>query len=206
MNKLLDILLVRHGQTKWNVEMRLQGTLDSDLTETGIYQAKKLGERLSDIEFSKVFASPSGRTMKTAELVLRNRVSPIITDERLKEMNFGILEGKKVETLDERFKNEIAIMHEDPEIYNPSEYNGETYSELIGRTSDFLDDIISRENGKILVVAHGMSLMAIISAINNLEVKDFWSRGLKPNVSLTMYNYNNGLFGEKMFYDTSHYE
>ena len=206
MNKLLDILLVRHGQTKWNVEMRLQGTLDSDLTETGIYQAKKLGERLSDIEFSKVFASPSGRTMKTAELVLGNRVSPIITDERLKEMNFGILEGKKVETLDERFKNEIAIMHEDPEIYNPSEYNGETYNELIGRTSDFLDDIISRENGKILVVAHGMSLMAIISAINNLEVKDFWSRGLKPNVSLTMYNYNNGLFGEKMFYDTSHYE
>ena len=206
MNKLLDILLVRHGQTKWNVEMRLQGTLDSDLTETGIYQAKKLGERLSDIEFSKVFASPSGRTMKTAELVLGNRVSPIITDERLKEMNFGILEGKKVETLDERFKNEIAVMHEDPEIYNPSEYNGETYSELIGRTSDFLDDIISRENGKILVVAHGMSLMAIISAINNLEVKDFWSRGLKPNVSLTMYNYNNGLFGEKMFYDTSHYE
>ncbi len=206
MNKLLDILLVRHGQTKWNVEMRLQGTLDSDLTETGIYQAKKLGERLSDIEFSKVFASPSGRTMKTAELVLRNRVSPIITDERLKEMNFGILEGKKVETLDERFKNEIAIMHEDPEIYNPSEYNGETYNELIGRTSNFLDDIISRENGKILVVAHGMSLMAIISAINNLEVKDFWSRGLKPNVSLTMYNYNNGLFGEKMFYDTSHYE
>ena len=206
MNKLLDILLVRHGQTKWNVEMRLQGTLDSDLTETGIYQAKKLGERLSDIEFSKVFASPSGRTMKTAELVLGNRVNPIITDERLKEMNFGILEGKKVETLDERFKNEIAVMHEDPEIYNPSEYNGETYSELIGRTSDFLDDIISRENGKILVVAHGMSLMAIISAINNLEVKDFWSRGLKPNVSLTMYNYNNGLFGEKMFYDTSHYE
>ena len=203
---MLDILLVRHGQTKWNVEMRLQGTLDSDLTETGIYQAKKLGERLSDIEFSKVFASPSGRTMKTAELVLGNRVSPIITDERLKEMNFGILEGKKVETLDERFKNEIAIMHEDPEIYNPSEYNGETYNELIGRTSDFLDDIISRENGKILVVAHGMSLMAIISAINNLEVKDFWSRGLKPNVSLTMYNYNNGLFGEKMFYDTSHYE
>ena len=203
---MLDILLVRHGQTKWNVEMRLQGTLDSDLTETGIYQAKKLGERLSDIEFSKVFASPSGRTMKTAELVLGNRVSPIITDERLKEMNFGILEGKKVETLDERFKNEIAVMHEDPEIYNPSEYNGETYSELIGRTSDFLDDIISRENGKILVVAHGMSLMAIISAINNLEVKDFWSRGLKPNVSLTMYNYNNGLFGEKMFYDTSHYE
>ena len=206
MNKLLDILLVRHGQTKWNVEMRLQGTLDSDLTETGIFQAKKLSERLTDIEFSKVYASPSGRTMKTAELVLGNRVSPIVTDERLKEMNFGVLEGKKIETLDERFKGEITIMHEDPEIYNPSEYNGETYKELISRTSNFLDDIITKEDGKILVVAHGMSLMAIISAINNLEVKDFWSRGLKPNVSLTMYNYNNGLFGEELFYDTSHYE
>ena len=206
MNKLLDILLVRHGQTKWNVEMRLQGTLDSDLTETGIFQAKKLSERLSDIEFSKVFASPSGRTMKTAELVLGNRVSPIVTDERLKEMNFGVLEGEKIEALDEKFKEEITIMHEDPEIYNPSEYNGETYKELISRTSDFLDDIVSSENGKVLVVAHGMSLMAIISAINNLEGKDFWSRGLKPNVSLTMYNYNNGLFGEELFYDTSHYE
>ena len=59
---MLDILLVRHGQTKWNVEMRLQGTLDSDLTETGIFQAKKLSERLADIEFSKDYASPSGRT------------------------------------------------------------------------------------------------------------------------------------------------
>lgn len=206
MNELLDILLVRHGQTKWNVEMRLQGTLDSDLTETGIFQAEKLGERLSDIEFSKVFASPSGRTMKTAELILRNKEKAIIKDNRLKEMNFGILEGKKVETLEERFKKEIAVMHEEPEIYNPSEYNGETYKELIGRTSQFLDDLVSSENGKILVVAHGMSLMAMIAAINKLEIKDFWSRGLKPNVSLTMYNYNNGLFGEKLFYDTSHYE
>ena len=206
MNKLLDILLVRHGQTKWNVEMRLQGTLDSDLTETGVFQAKKLGEKLEDIEFSKIFASPSGRTMKTAELVMGKRVSPIITDERLKEMNFGVLEGKKVETLEEGFKEEIVVMHEKPEIYNPSEYNGETYKELMGRTSRFLDEIIENEKGKVLVVAHGMSLMAIISAINNMEVKDFWSRGLKPNVSLTMYNYNNGLYGEKLFYDTSHYE
>lgn len=206
MKRLLDILLVRHGQTKWNVEMRLQGTLDSDLTEAGIFQAEKLGERLSDIEFSKVFASPSGRTMKTAELVMGNKNNPIITDERLKEMNFGILEGKKIETLENRFKQEITVMHEEPEVYNPSEYNGETYKDLIKRTSGFLDEIVSNEKGKILVVAHGMSLMAMIAAINKLEIKDFWNRGLKPNVSLTMYNYREGLFGEKLFYDTSHYE
>jgi broad specificity phosphatase PhoE len=203
---LLDILLVRHGQTQWNVEMRLQGTKDSNLTEAGIFQAKKLGERLSDMEFSEVFASPSGRTMKTAELVIGDKKNPIITDERLKEMNFGILEGRKIETLEEKFKHEIAVMHDKPEAYNPAEYNGETYKELIGRTSQFLDEIINKKEGKILVVAHGMSLMAMIAAINDLEVKDFWSRGLKPNVSLTMYNYNNGLFGEKLFYDTSHYE
>ena len=53
---MLDILLVRHGQTKWNVEMRLQGTKDSDLTEAGIFQAGKLSERLAETEFSKVFA------------------------------------------------------------------------------------------------------------------------------------------------------
>lgn len=206
MNKLLDIFLVRHGQTKWNVEMRLQGTLDSDLTETGIYQAEKLGERLSNVEFSKIFASPSGRTIRTAELVKGNKTNKIIEDSRLKEMCFGDIEGREMETLEAELKNEIVIMHEKPQIYNPAAYNGETFDSLLHRTSDFLSEMLEKEDGKILVVAHGMSLMAMISAINNIKVDDFWKKGLKPNVSLTMYNYNKGIFDEKLFYDISHYE
>ena len=99
---MLNLFLVRHGQTKWNVEKRLQGFLDSDLTELGVFQAEKLGERLSEVEFSKIYVSPRGRTLKTAKLVAGNKENELLTDDRLQEMNFGSLEGKEFETIEHK--------------------------------------------------------------------------------------------------------
>ncbi len=203
---MLNLFLVRHGQTKWNVEKRLQGFLDSDLTELGVFQAEKLGERLSEVEFSKIYVSPRGRTLKTAKLVAGNKENELLTDDRLQEMNFGSLEGREFETIEHKYKVELDNMHVDPVIYNPVSYGGETFDSLLSRSEDFLNDITKKDKGNVLVVAHGMSLMAIIAVINKIKLEDYWNKGLKPNVSLTLYEYNGDSFDEKLFYDTTHYE
>ncbi|MEC1652355.1 histidine phosphatase family protein [Bacillus vallismortis] len=64
---MLHLYIARHGQTQWNVEKRMQGWLDSDLTELGQYNARALGERLRDNEFNQVYISPSKRTEETAK-------------------------------------------------------------------------------------------------------------------------------------------
>ncbi|MCY7919778.1 histidine phosphatase family protein [Bacillus vallismortis] len=64
---MLHLYIARHGQTQWNVEKRMQGWQDSDLTELGLYNARALGERLPDIEFNQVYISPSKRTEETAK-------------------------------------------------------------------------------------------------------------------------------------------
>ena len=203
---MLNLFLVRHGQTKWNVEKRLQGFLDSDLTELGVFQAEKLGERLSEVEFSKIYVSPRGRTLKTAELVAGKQKNEFLTDDRIQEMNFGSLEGKEIENIEYEYKIELDNMHEEPELYNPTLYGGETFESLLSRSEDFLKEVTKKDNGNVLVVAHGMSLMAIIAVIKKLKLEDYWNTGLKPNVSLTLYEFNNDSFNEKLFYDTTHYE
>ncbi len=73
---MLHLYIARHGQTQWNVEKRMQGWLDSDLTELGLYNARALGERLKDIELNQVYISPSKRTEETAKTILGSRRPP----------------------------------------------------------------------------------------------------------------------------------
>lgn len=77
---MLHLYIARHGQTQWNVEKRMQGWLDSDLTELGLYNARALGERLKDIELNQVYISPSKRTEETAKTILGSRRPPLVID------------------------------------------------------------------------------------------------------------------------------
>ena len=88
--KEVNLYFVRHGETQYNVEKRLQGICDSPLTVNGIAQAKSVGIGLSDIEFKAVYASVSRRVVDTARYAIGQRNIPIFTDPRLKEMNFEL--------------------------------------------------------------------------------------------------------------------
>ena len=92
---MLFLYIVRHGETEWNKEGRIQGRLNSDLTSKGKKYAKLLGERLKDTEFAHLISSPSGRTLETAQLIKGNRDLPVVTDERIMEMNLGSWQGMK---------------------------------------------------------------------------------------------------------------
>ena len=88
------IYFVRHGQTDWNKELKIQGQQDVELNEEGMAEAKKLSEKLSGVRFDVAFSSPLKRALKTAEAVYDGK---IISDERLAERGFGSLEGKSLD-------------------------------------------------------------------------------------------------------------
>ena len=97
------LLVVRHGETVWNKQLRFQGHGDSHLTESGRAQARALGQRLKNIPFDELIASDLGRTKETAALIAAATGHEIQTDSRLRERNYGVLEGLTFSEIKSRY-------------------------------------------------------------------------------------------------------
>ena len=92
----MKLYIIRHGETSWNKEKKLQGRKDIMLDADGIRLAELTGEGMKDIDFDLVISSPLIRAKQTAELVMAGRQLPMITDKRMIEMSFGKWEGESV--------------------------------------------------------------------------------------------------------------
>ena len=90
---MLKLYLVRHGQTFWNVEKRIQGQAESDLTPEGVRQSELLGKRLSQVEFDCIYVSPLRRTLQTLKAMSVNGDVPVVEDRRLMEICMGDWQG-----------------------------------------------------------------------------------------------------------------
>ena len=169
---MTTIYLTRHGQTEWNLEKRLQGHGNSPLTEFGLNRAKELSERIKDIDIDTIYTSPIERAYKTAQIVKGDKYIEIKVHEGLKEMNFGDYEGKITEeVMKENPDWDIsAIMRGNLEMRAP---NGETLGEVRERVNSAMRDIIKENEGKnILIVAHGITLKAIMTFFNDQEANN----------------------------------
>ena len=138
---------VRHGQTDWNVEHRIQGRVDIPLNETGRQQAVEMREKLKDIQFDVIFTSPLVRAKETAEIITEAHVgTPLVIADELAERNFGEFEGK------DNNGDYYGLWQHD----NTDTPGGETPKDLESRVFPFLDRIRQQYKGKnILLVAHG---------------------------------------------------
>ncbi|PWS31524.1 histidine phosphatase family protein [Pedobacter paludis] len=150
---MLKVYLLRHGETAYNADgNRYCGRTDIELTTKGLRQAKFVFEQLRDTKIDEVYASPLFRAKRTAEIASGER--KVITDERLIEIDFGSWEGKTRE----EFIAEDASLWEnwsnEPEKFKAGG-SGESGAEIIDRLNSFYDEMISKHNGKtILVVGH----------------------------------------------------
>ena len=139
----MNIYIVRHGQTDYNVNGRYGGRLDVPLNEVGRSQALEIKEQLKDIKFDKVYSSPLSRALETTKIITNN---DIILDDRIIERSNGELEGK--------LKSEISEL---PDFNDPNEkrYNIESIIDFRNRIKDFLDDVTSdTDSQNILIVTH----------------------------------------------------
>lgn len=158
--KEVKLYFVRHGETQYNIEKRMQGFCDSPLTDRGIEQARCLGMGLSDIDFSAIYSSESQRVLDTASYAIGHREIPIITDPRLKEMNFGVLESLLETEIIDQYGNILETLFSSNDL-NISAPDGESYSQLFSRTNSAINEIIQKHKhggGNILVFSHGVTI------------------------------------------------
>lgn len=144
------IYFVRHGQTDWNKELKIQGQHDIELNEQGIEEAEQLAEKLSEVSFDVAFSSPLKRALKTAEAVYHGK---IIADIRLAERQFGSLEGKRLD--DDTFKRLWSLTEE---FDLPGTEN---LKDVFSRVESFVDFVRKNYPEKnVLAATHGGVMMA----------------------------------------------
>ncbi|WP_044642722.1 histidine phosphatase family protein [Risungbinella massiliensis] len=170
-----NLYLVRHGQTKWNVEGRLQGRLDSPLTEIGIEQAKQLGKQLSDIPFQCIYSSSTNRAVETASYLKGERTIDLVKKDSLMEMSFSKWEGRKWSEIQELFPKELDEINNSPENYDAKESQGETLLDVQERSVPFIQDILERHVGEnILVVTHSIVIKVLVNYFRGGSIKSVW--------------------------------
>ncbi len=200
------LYFIRHGQTDWNKDMRMQGQSDIPLNENGRESAIKAGKTLASTHIDLAFSSPLKRAKETAELVLAGRDIPIIEDKRIEEICFGICEGMRGRDENGQPVGCFAEFFAHPEQYQAPE-NGEDAKMLCARTWNFLEDITTREelqDKSILIATHGAALQSMMLWVNKQPICDFWKSGLKKNCSVTKVEVKDGQIkvledGEKQY-------
>lgn len=199
------ILLTRHGETEWNTIRRMQGQLDSPLTEFGIKQADWLAKRLKNDKIDIIYTSPLGRAYKTAQIIAKDHEIEVIPKDELKEMYFGSWEGQLIEDIEKKHYQNNYYFWNEPEKYQP--IDGESIEALINRSGQFFEKILKTcEHKNILVVAHAVVLKSFLVYTQGKGVKDLWQgKHLQPT-SLTQGELIDGELIYEFIGDTSHHE
>lgn len=207
----MEIYIVRHGETFFNADKRLQGRTDIELNEYGRQLASETGITLEDTEIDLIYSSPLIRAYETASLIRGHRNIPIIRDERLLELSFGDYEG---ESFPEHLNNPndpFRYFFKQPDLYKAPR-NGESLEHLIDRATDFMKNVIeplenTTDTKRIMIVAHGALNKGIMCYIKNHGTSEFWSGGLQKNCNVIICSLNKGKYNvideTKLFYNTN---
>lgn len=201
----MKLYITRHGETEWNTIGKMQGWQNSDLTKKGVEDAIRLGERLEDIEFSKIYSSPLGRAKDTANHIRGERDIEIELLDGLKEMGFGSWEGVENEKVMELYKEQYHNFWNKPELYKREE--SEDFDELFERVERTLKYIIENETGEnVLIVSHAVTIKAIYSLINKYPIEEFWTLPYIDGTSLTILEIDGDAKKFTLEADISHYK
>lgn len=172
MNKSLQLILVRHGETLWNKDGRVQSASDIELSETGIRQARKLAFSLKSADIASIHASPLKRAYQTAEIINGFHRKTIEVHPGLMEMDQGDFEGLFFKDLMVREKEFLRRWMADPASVRMP--NGESLAELQARAWHSMEKIIGGgENA--LVVTHNFTIAAVLCRLRKISLAEFRS-------------------------------
>lgn len=167
----MKLYLVRHGETDWNIQNKIQGKSDTVLNETGKKQAEALAGLLKEnYTIDAVYTSPQKRALETAQVIGREMgIEPIIK-QGLEEMSLGKWEGYSWRQVRELFPEEYSIWHKNRRYQLPPE--GESYQQLLDRLLEALNGIIAENTGNVLIVTHSAVIMTLMSYIYDTPFED----------------------------------
>jgi broad specificity phosphatase PhoE len=164
----LVLYVIRHGQTQWNVEGRMQGRLDSALTDHGRAQADAHGRTLATQGgVDRLIVSPSGRTRATAELVNAHLAAPVDVEPALMERDCGLWSGLTLDEIATRYPDAWHGRLDDPYHHRPPE--GENLPDMERRVAGLIDTVLGGPARRVGLVTHGVMSRVIVKCLMRLS-------------------------------------
>ena len=185
------IILVRHGETNWNLEGRFQGQIDIPLNKTGQIQALSAQNFLKDININKAFSSSMSRPKETAEIILKTKSNiKLELKKDLIEISHGLWEGKLESEINENWSDLLKAWKKFPQTVQMPE--GETIKEVSSRSIKCFKEICENLNNKdtALIVAHDAVNKTILCNLLGLKEADIW-KVKQGNGGITILDINN---------------
>jgi broad specificity phosphatase PhoE len=170
---MMEIILVRHGETEWNVKGIFRGRIDIELSEMGIKQVELLAKYLSDLKIDAIYTSPLSRALKTAELIASYHKLDVEIALGLLDYNYGKWQGLSNQEVKNKYK-ELYIEW----IKNPHRVKmpaGESLDEVRDRAMSVVADLIAKYRGTAVLVSHRVVNKVLICALLQLDNSHFWN-------------------------------
>jgi broad specificity phosphatase PhoE len=176
----LEVILVRHGATDWNIAGRCQGSSDRELSETGVRQAQALAERLSAEKISAVYSSALLRAWNTAQVISRPHGLAVRIDHDVRELDHGALEGLTFEEIKQQYPDFIQRWRTEPaDLQIPG---GERLSEVQQRALTALERIAAahQDSERVVVVSHNFPILGIICHLTGTHLNSYRAFRVEP--------------------------
>lgn len=173
------LVLVRHGQTDWNLEGRYQGGSDVPLNATGREQAERLAMELSASRYEAVYSSPLRRSLDTARAIAQGRGLEVYLDPRLKEIDLGEWEGMLATHIAAEYPELYRQWEKDPRLVRPP--GGESIREVHDRAVAAVEEMVSKHpGGTLCLVTHKTAMVVIRSHYLGLDLREEMGK-MPPN-------------------------
>ena len=189
------LYLIRHGETDWNREVRLQGRVDIPLNEKGRRLAEITSKGLQDVSFDVAFTSPLQRAKETAQIIIRDRDIELIQEELLMEISFGKYEGYCYSKENYNIPDpEFVRFFTEPEKYQPPE-GAESFCDVDKRAQAFWQKMLEDkkyQESTILVSTHGAMLRGLLRIIKQTPLERYWEDGLHKNCAFSIVELRDG--------------
>lgn len=195
------VLLIRHGQTDWNLEGRWQGHTDVPLNQAGLEQARALAEHLRNRPITAVYSSDLTRALMTAERIAEARGLTVQIDHRLREMNLGVFQGLTIQEIKARYPDEWEAMMLDYMGYVLPK--GESRATMQRRAYEALAEYVEcqPDESEIALVTHGGTIRVLLL---RLFSDDPMGQKSLHNTSITMLETDGGSWYMRELASTSH--
>ena len=187
----MQVVLVRHGATDWNLQGRCQGSTDRDLSDVGVRQAKQIAELLSEEEIHAVYSSHLRRARQTAERISQPHNLPVLIEQEVRELDHGELEGLTFNEIKANYADFLVRWRSEPaEICVPG---GERLADVAERAWNGLNQIVQRhaEAERILVVSHNFPILGIVCRVSGTHLNEYRTFHLDP-CGITRLKYDGG--------------
>jgi len=200
-NIMQILYLIRHGETEFNRDGRVQGHTESDLSELGVEQAERVADRLRDVDFAAAYTSPLRRAAETCRIALAPRIR-IEARDGLKEIHLGAWEGETASDLRTKYPREVKQWFVNPSAVQIE--GAETIDQFRQRVTTTIESILKDHVDEVCaVVAHGGVICTYLTSVLGMASDDIWRFKIR-NGSVTRLIYPRGIGRIDLLGDVHH--